>query len=169
MITKATFLRYFASLVVYCDRYKTEVRSKPQLKRELEDLQRQLEPLGSPVVFCHNDLLLGNIVYNDKKGRWQIALYPYLLAECIHIFNKNAMLPLLCDFTWQFLYSVLFCLQQFVDKYIKKYQFTYACKHLVICRYRLSCNYNKIHESQYVHHTGMLRGMQLLELKYGSK
>ena len=83
------------------------------------------------------------------------------------------MLPLLCDFTWQFLYSVLFCLQQFVDKYIKKYHLTCACRHLVICRYKLywvlTCNYNKIHESQYVHHTGMLHGLQLLELKYGSK
>ncbi|KAI0236355.1 Ethanolamine kinase 1, partial [Lamellibrachia satsuma] len=49
-------------------RYKSEVCSKLQLRRELEELQRHLESIKSPVVFCHNDLLLANIVYNDKKG-----------------------------------------------------------------------------------------------------
>ncbi|KAI0236353.1 Ethanolamine kinase 1 [Lamellibrachia satsuma] len=49
-------------------RYKSEVCSKLQLRRELEELQPHLESINSPVVFCHNDLLLANIVYNDKKG-----------------------------------------------------------------------------------------------------
>ena len=55
--------------VVIChDRYKSEVVSKLQMKRELEILQRELESVGTPVVFCHNDLLPANIVYDEKKG-----------------------------------------------------------------------------------------------------
>ena len=38
------------------------------MRRELEMLQRELESVGSPVVFCHNDLLPANIVYDEKKG-----------------------------------------------------------------------------------------------------
>ncbi|KAK2161565.1 hypothetical protein NP493_1576g00005 [Ridgeia piscesae] len=49
-------------------RYKSEVISKLQMRRELEMLQRELESVGSPVVFCHNDLLPANIVYDEKKG-----------------------------------------------------------------------------------------------------
>ncbi|KAI0228098.1 Ethanolamine kinase 1 [Lamellibrachia satsuma] len=52
-------------------RYKSEVHSKLQLRRELEQLQQHLESIKSPVVFCHNDLLLANIVYNDKKDGWR--------------------------------------------------------------------------------------------------
>jgi ethanolamine kinase len=32
-------------------------------------LIEHIEKLGSPVVFSHNDLLYGNIIYNDDKGR----------------------------------------------------------------------------------------------------
>ena len=38
------------------------------MRRELEMLQRELESVGSPVVFCHNDLIPANIVYDEKKG-----------------------------------------------------------------------------------------------------
>ena len=54
--------------VICHDRYKSEVISKLQMRRELEMLQRELESVGSPVVFCHNDLLPANIVYDEKKG-----------------------------------------------------------------------------------------------------
>ena len=55
--------------VVIChDRYKSDVISKLQMRRELEMLQRELESVGSPVVFCHNDLTPANIVYDEKKG-----------------------------------------------------------------------------------------------------
>ena len=42
--------------------------SKLQMRRELEMLQRELESVGSPVFFCHNDLIPANIVYDEKKG-----------------------------------------------------------------------------------------------------
>lgn len=38
------------------------------LERELAWLKEHLSQLGSPVVFCHNDLLCKNIIYDSTKG-----------------------------------------------------------------------------------------------------
>jgi thiamine kinase-like enzyme len=38
------------------------------LERELAWLKEHLSQLESPVVFCHNDLLCKNIIYDSTKG-----------------------------------------------------------------------------------------------------
>lgn len=38
------------------------------LERELVWLKEHLSQLDSPVVFCHNDLLCKNIIYDSTKG-----------------------------------------------------------------------------------------------------
>lgn len=38
------------------------------LERELAWLKEHLPQLDSPVVFCHNDLLCKNIIYDSSKG-----------------------------------------------------------------------------------------------------
>lgn len=38
------------------------------LEQELAWLKEHLPPLDSPVVFCHNDLLCKNIIYDSSKG-----------------------------------------------------------------------------------------------------
>lgn len=38
------------------------------LERELVWLKEHLPQLDSPVVFCHNDLLCKNIIYDSSKG-----------------------------------------------------------------------------------------------------
>ena len=43
--------------------------SKAKLKEEIDHLKRVLLKHNCPVVFCHNDLLCKNIVYNKTKGR----------------------------------------------------------------------------------------------------
>lgn len=35
----------------------------------MDALIEQLEKLESPIVFSHNDLLYGNIIFNDNKGK----------------------------------------------------------------------------------------------------
>jgi ethanolamine kinase len=35
----------------------------------MDSLIEQLEKLDSPIVFSHNDLLYGNIIFNDNKGK----------------------------------------------------------------------------------------------------
>ncbi|KAJ3013204.1 hypothetical protein HKX48_005896 [Thoreauomyces humboldtii] len=47
------------------------------LKEELRDLQQALEALQSPVTFCHNDLLSGNIVYNAHTDECSFIDYEY--------------------------------------------------------------------------------------------
>lgn len=45
------------------------------LERELVWLKEHLSQLDSPVVFCHNDLLCKNIIYDSTKGT---AWWPWL-------------------------------------------------------------------------------------------
>lgn len=47
------------------NRLKTEVLSVEDLGKEVQYLEKLLTGLGSPVVFCHNDLLLKNIIYHE--------------------------------------------------------------------------------------------------------
>lgn len=44
------------------------------LERELAWLKEHLPQLDSPVVFCHNDLLCKNIIYDSTKGTASLAL-----------------------------------------------------------------------------------------------
>ena len=48
-----------------------------KLNSELQWLQTKLEALDSPVVFCHNDLLSGNLVYDKVKNRVVFIDYEY--------------------------------------------------------------------------------------------
>ncbi|XP_077994303.1 ethanolamine kinase 1-like [Glandiceps talaboti] len=48
-------------------RFQHDMPTHEQLGKEIDQLERVLKPLNSPVVFCHNDLCLGNIIY-DKEG-----------------------------------------------------------------------------------------------------
>lgn len=45
-----------------------DVGSLDELKRELDEMKLVLKESQSPVVFCHNDLCSGNIIYNHKTG-----------------------------------------------------------------------------------------------------
>ena len=61
-----TFFMYLFTIIF---RYTETIKPKHVLKKELEDLWNHLEALKSPVVFCHNDLLLKNIIYSEEKGK----------------------------------------------------------------------------------------------------
>lgn len=41
--------------------------SKAALAKHLNWMEGELSKLASPIVFCHNDLLLGNILYDESK------------------------------------------------------------------------------------------------------
>ncbi|XP_014679949.1 PREDICTED: ethanolamine kinase 2-like, partial [Priapulus caudatus] len=49
-------------------RYRRHVPNIETLRTEVEVLEHHLVDLDSPVVFCHNDLVLNNIVYNKTEG-----------------------------------------------------------------------------------------------------
>ncbi|KAJ3324574.1 Ethanolamine kinase [Boothiomyces sp. JEL0866] len=48
-----------------------------QLREELLELQSHLEKLESPVVFCHNDLLSGNLIYDPEQDSCAFIDYEY--------------------------------------------------------------------------------------------
>lgn len=39
-----------------------------KIRTELDYLIGELEKLDSPIVFSHNDLLYGNIIFDEQKG-----------------------------------------------------------------------------------------------------
>lgn len=42
------------------------------LKREVEEMERELTKLSCPLVLCHNDLQSRNIIYNDQDGNEKV-------------------------------------------------------------------------------------------------
>uniref|UniRef100_A0A182P7L7 ethanolamine kinase n=1 Tax=Anopheles epiroticus TaxID=199890 RepID=A0A182P7L7_9DIPT len=48
-----------------------------QLREEFDALYRRLLKTDSPVVFCHNDLLLGNVIYDAARSRVTFIDYEY--------------------------------------------------------------------------------------------
>ncbi|XP_070569900.1 ethanolamine kinase 1-like isoform X7 [Ptychodera flava] len=49
-------------------RFKENIPNYDQLGKELEELETKLVQLNSPTVFCHNDLVLANIVYDEQTS-----------------------------------------------------------------------------------------------------
>ncbi|XP_037937288.1 ethanolamine kinase [Teleopsis dalmanni] len=48
-----------------------------RLRAEFAELYKHLESLGSPLVFAHNDLLLGNVVYTESRNTVNFIDYEY--------------------------------------------------------------------------------------------
>lgn len=63
--SKPSLLRSITSLF----RLERNIKPKAELRKEFQELRAHLESLNSPVVFCHNDLLPKNIIYNEKSGK----------------------------------------------------------------------------------------------------
>jgi ethanolamine kinase len=51
--------------------------TKAQLREEFNELFHELEATKSPLVFCHNDLLLGNVVYTGERNSVTFIDYEY--------------------------------------------------------------------------------------------
>lgn len=47
------------------------------MREEFAELYKRLEDLGSPLVFAHNDLLLGNVVYTESCHTVTFIDYEY--------------------------------------------------------------------------------------------
>ncbi|XP_061532971.1 ethanolamine kinase 1-like isoform X1 [Phycodurus eques] len=66
-----------------------------RLSMEAETLERQLSPLGSPTVLCHNDLLTKNIIYDRQQETvrfidYEYAEYNYQAFDIGNHFNEFA-------------------------------------------------------------------------------
>jgi len=51
--------------------------SKAKLREEFNELYGALVKTNSPILFCHNDLLLGNVVYTEERNKVTFIDYEY--------------------------------------------------------------------------------------------
>lgn len=51
--------------------------SKVEIQREVNEMKERLSETNNVVVFAHNDLLLGNIVYTESKNSVTFIDYEY--------------------------------------------------------------------------------------------
>lgn len=59
------------------NRFTRLIPTKRELELEFEQLRNELSSLRSPIVLSHNDLLLGNVIYNQKKNNVTFIDYEY--------------------------------------------------------------------------------------------
>ncbi|XP_026272287.1 ethanolamine kinase 1 [Frankliniella occidentalis] len=58
-------------------RFSQDFGGLERLESEIRDLQNQLSPLGSPLVMCHNDLLLANVILSPNRSNVVFIDYEY--------------------------------------------------------------------------------------------
>ncbi|XP_041113370.1 ethanolamine kinase 1-like [Polyodon spathula] len=75
-------------------RFLNEVPSSQELQQEMAWMKERLSGLGSPVVFCHNDLLCKNIIFNERGNvkfiDYEYAGYNYQGFDIGNHFNEFA-------------------------------------------------------------------------------
>ena len=62
-------------------RYEKEILSKINIAEELKEVKDLLAEEDIPLVYCHNDLLCKNIIYNESEGTHSILCYLKLLEK----------------------------------------------------------------------------------------
>lgn len=63
--------------------------------RAIEEMEKILKSQDMPITFCHNDLLLGNIIYNSKTSKvsfidFEYAMLNYPAFDVANHFNEFA-------------------------------------------------------------------------------
>ena len=104
------------------------IMSKDELSKEIDDMERELSSCNSPVVFCHNDLLLGNIVFNDGKASFIDYEYGAQNYQALDIGNHFSEFVGVCD---QMDYDKWFPKEDFQKDWIKRYLQAFHGKDLV--------------------------------------
>lgn len=74
-------------------RFANSFNSITKLRIEYERLKSYLSKTNSPLVFAHNDLLLGNVIYNKDEGTisfidYEYAAYSYQAYDIANHFNE---------------------------------------------------------------------------------
>ena len=48
--------------------FKETFGSIDVVRRDIEEAKQKLSEFTSPIVFCHNDLLIGNLIFDEETG-----------------------------------------------------------------------------------------------------
>lgn len=63
---------------MYGGRFREYFRDgKNVLRNDVLELKQALQYVESPIVFCHNDLLLANVIYSEEKHSVTFIDYEY--------------------------------------------------------------------------------------------
>ncbi|KAJ8299324.1 hypothetical protein KUTeg_023384 [Tegillarca granosa] len=62
-------------------KFEEHIKPKKALSKELDILRQELESMECPIVLCHNDLTLINIIYNKQKDEVKIIDYEYAMPN----------------------------------------------------------------------------------------
>ncbi|KAG6553521.1 hypothetical protein Mapa_004433 [Marchantia paleacea] len=73
-----------------------------ELNDEIDELKRACDSLDAPIVFAHNDLLAGNVMYNDETDKlylidFEYSSYNYRGYDIANHFNEYAGFD--CDYS----------------------------------------------------------------------
>jgi len=95
-------LRKFADLMpdrladpVKATRLEQHLPSPDQIRAQVSEVESIIRrSTTSPIVFCHNDLLLGNVVWNKEEGRtyfidYEYGAFNYLAFDIANHFNEH--------------------------------------------------------------------------------
>ena len=74
-----TFVYHLLIYHVQYFRFKTQIPTKDALIAEVNMLRDILLKHNAPVVYCHNDLLCQNIIYNQQNGKWYFNSFIFVL------------------------------------------------------------------------------------------
>ncbi|KAL3685860.1 hypothetical protein R1sor_003882 [Riccia sorocarpa] len=93
-----------ASTLSFEDPKKNEIyQSIPfsELQEEIDELKRSSKSLEAPIVFAHNDLLSGNVMYNEEEDKmyfidFEYSTYNYRGYDIANHFNEYAGFE--CDY-----------------------------------------------------------------------
>lgn len=98
------------------------IPDRPALEREFNLLRTTLEDTDNPIVFCHNDLLLGNVIYNSTAGTVTFIDYEYAgyNYQAFDIGNHFAEFPGVTDVDYN-LYPDASFQRKWLEVYLETY------------------------------------------------
>lgn len=107
------------------------INPKSNFLEEINQLKYKLDQLQSPIVFAHNDLLLGNVIYNCDKNCVTFIDYEYahMNYQAFDIGNHFA------EFQGKDSYNI------FTYEYIYIYTYYLLFSFLLITRINMSTNF----------------------------
>ena len=87
---------------VVTDKFNETFGSLCELKKEVDEMKSLLLTFKSPLVFCHNDLQFGNLIYDERTQHTTIIDHEfgglnYVACELGDIFSEQAGLD--CDYS----------------------------------------------------------------------
>lgn len=64
-------------MIIFTLRFETLISPYVVLEKEYQLMKETLSKINSPVVYAHNDLLLGNVLYNQEQENVVFIDYEY--------------------------------------------------------------------------------------------